>query len=145
MNWGNKLLLVFVLFGGMISYMVWQCILIPVDLVNKEYYRDELVYQRVVDGTKRANALSSSVRMQQEEDSIRLQWPEEMKHTALKGSILFYCASDAAKDRRLSLQVDSTGRQMISTGVLMPGRYIVKIQWSEGEAEYFSEQPFTIQ
>jgi len=145
MNWGNKLFLVFVVFAGMITYMVSQCIQTPVDLVDKEYYRDELAYQQVVDGARRANALSSNVQMRQDEDSICLQWPEEMKHTVLKGSILFYCVSDAAKDRRLPLKVDITGRQAINARTFLPGRYIVKIQWNEGKDEYFTEQPVTIQ
>ena len=144
MNWGNKLLFVFVIFGGFISYMVYRCMQTPVNLVNKEYYRDELAYQQVIDGSRKANALRDKVQLRQTGRDIFLQLPEEMKHTAVKGSILFYCPSDAGKDRRLLLQVDSGARQTISSHVFLPGQYMVKVQWESEGAQYFTELPFTI-
>ncbi len=144
MNWGNKLLFVFVIFGGLISYMVVRCMQTPVNLVNKEYYRDELAYQQVIDGARKANALSSKVRLHQAGRDLYLQLPEEMKHTVVKGTILFYCPSDAGKDRRLMLQVDSTARQVISSLGFLSGQYRVKVQWESEGAQYFTELPFTI-
>lgn len=144
MNWGNKLLVVFVIFGGLISYMVYRCMQTPVNLVNKEYYRDELAYQQVIDGSRKANALSGKVHLRQTGRDILLQLPEEMKHTVIKGSILFYCPSDAGKDRRLSLQVDSGASQAISCCLFLPGQYMVKIQWESEGVQYFTESPFTI-
>ena len=144
MNWGNKLLLVFAVFGSMISYMVYRCMQIPVDLVNKEYYRDELAYQQVIDGTRKANALSRKVSLRQEGEIILVQFPEEMKQKMVKGTILFYCPSDVGKDRRLSLQVDAVARQEIDARPFLPGHYIVKIQWASAGVSYFTEQPFII-
>jgi hypothetical protein len=149
MNWGNKLLLVFAAFGGMISYMVYRCMQTPVDLVNKEYYRDELVYQEVIDGSKKANALSGKLKLRQEAGIISLQLPEEMKNTGtgLKGNIFFYCPSDVTKDRHIILQPDSAARQEITTGdkALLPGHYTVKVQWENKGIRYFTEQPFLVQ
>lgn len=149
MNWGNKLLLVFAAFGGMISYMVYRCMQTPVDLVNKDYYRDELVYQEVIDGSQKANALSGKLKLRQEAGIISLQLPEEMKNTGsgLKGTIFFYCPSDATKDRRLLLQTDSVARQEIGIEgkALRPGHYTVKVQWENKGIHYFSEQPFFVQ
>lgn len=142
MNWGNKLLLVFAAFGGMISYLVYRCMQTPVDLVNKEYYRDELVYQQVIDGSQKANALSGKLKLQQEAGRISLQLPEEMKNTGIKGTIFFYCPSDAAKDRHLLLQTDSAARQEIGGGELQPGHYTLKVQWESKGVHYFTEQPF---
>lgn len=138
------MLFVFVAFGGMISYMVYRCVQTPVDLVNKEYYRDELAYQQVIDGTRRANALSEKVRISQEGTTISLQFPAEMKHNAVKGTIVFYCPSDAGKDCRLPLQVDDGARQTIDDRKLLPGYYVVKIRWVSGGVQYFTERPFTI-
>ena len=144
MNWGNKLLLVFVVFGCMIGYMVYRCVQIPVDLVNKEYYRDELVYQKVIDGSNKANALSGKLRLQQLPGMISLQLPEEMKATAVKGTIVFYCPSDVARDRHLPLQVDAGARQEISTRDILPGSYTVKVSWESAGVQYFVEQALTV-
>jgi len=144
MNWGNKLILIFLAFGGMISYMVYRCMQTPVDLVAKEYYRDELVYQDVLDETKKANELKDTASLHQQAAAIVLQLPEEMKNTAVKGSILFYCPSGQAKDRRIPLSVDTAARQEIGAGVVLPGHYRVKIEWESRGVKYFTEQPFVI-
>ena len=73
MNWGNKILVVFVAFGSMISYMVYRCVKTPVNLVSEQYYKDELAYQNVIDGTKRANALSGKLELAQEDNGISQQ------------------------------------------------------------------------
>jgi len=144
MNWGNKLLLVFVAFGGMISYMVYRCMQTPVDLVNKDYYRDELAYQQVIDGAKRTNALSGKIGLRQEEGHILVRMPAEMKQAAVNGTILFYCAADASRDRTIRLNINDSARQEISTRNFLPGHYTVKIEWESRGVKYFAEQPFVI-
>ncbi len=145
MNWGNRLLLVFAVFGSMISYMVYRCMETPVDLVNKEYYKDELVYQQVIDGAHKANGLSGKVILQQEASTISLQFPAEMKNGAVSGTVLFYCPSNKEKDRQLPLKVDAGARQEIETRYFSPGHYNVKISWENKGVNYFTEEPFTIQ
>jgi hypothetical protein len=73
MNWGNKLLLVFVVFASGISFLVYRCMKTPVDLVSSDYYKDELVYQQVIDAAKRANALSGGVVLREGRGTISLE------------------------------------------------------------------------
>ena len=142
MNWGNKLILVFLVFGAGISYMVYRCMQTPVDLVSTRYYSDELAYQRVIDGTRRANALSGKVQLTQAGAGIRLRLPAEMKGKPVRGSVQFYCPNDATRDRDILLRPDAGGVQDIPAGELAPGRYVVKVSWESGGADYFNEQPF---
>ena len=144
MNWGNRLLLVFVVFGGGISYMVYRCMQMPVDLVSDHYYKDELAYQRVIDGKRQANALSGRVALTRTTDGIRIQLPREMKERTVQGSIQFYCASDASRDREVPLAAGSGESRDIPVPNLLPGHYTVKISWTAGGTGYFSEQPFIV-
>lgn len=144
MNWGNKLLLVFVVFGGGISYMVYRCMLTPVDLVSDHYYKDELAYQHVIDGTRQANALSTKVALNLTAGGVRIQLPPEMNNKPVRGSIQFYCPSDAGRDRNLPLSIESGGRADIAVSSLLSGHYIVKISWTAGGVGYFAEQPFIV-
>ena len=144
MSWGYKLLFVFIAFAGLMSYMVYRCIMTPVDLVTSEYYRDELVFQKVIDGSEKANALSSKVLLQEQGGHITVQLPGEMKNEQINGSLLFYCPSDAAKDRKLVLQVDATAKQQLDVKNFLPGNYLVKIQWENKKNHYYTEQPFRI-
>jgi nitrogen fixation protein FixH len=144
MNWGNRLLLVFIGFAGLIGYMVYRCVETPVDLVTKEYYRDELVFQDVIDGTKNANALSSKVNLKIQPGKILVQFPSEMKNAAIKGTLLFYCPSDPAKDKTVPLQVNADGLQILDQHGFIRGSYIVKINWKTDTLSYYTEETFSI-
>lgn len=125
--------------------MVYRCMQTPVDLVAKEYYRDELGYQQVIDARERAARLSEKVGLRREGPFLTLRMPKEMEHTELKGSIQLYCASDAGKDRQFALHVDDMGRQDIGIDLLAPGRYTVRVMWQGRGEQYFVEEPLTIQ
>ncbi len=145
MHWGNKLLLVFGGFGCLMTYMVYRCMKTPVNLVAREYYRDELAYQAVIDSKKEVAQLNSQVKLQQEQDSISIRLPREMKDQVVKGQVHFYCAADAGRDRRFDLVVNAAGWQQVSTRTLLPGRYLVKLSWEAGNKHYYTEETFTIQ
>jgi hypothetical protein len=144
MNWGNKLLLVFALFGGGISYMVYRCMQTPVDLVSKDYYKDELTYQYVIDGAHRAAALSAQPLLSAIPAGVHIQLPPEMKRHSLSGRIRFYCAADAGRDRDIVLAPGPDGSQTIPKETLLPGQYTVSISWETGGTNYFSQQALNL-
>jgi nitrogen fixation protein FixH len=143
MNWGYKLMFAFIVFAAMMSYMVVRSFQTNLDLVEKDYYKSELVYQKVIDGTDRANTLSGSPEIKQQGGDITLQMPDEMKNTLLSGSILFYCAYDAGNDKKFLLATDKNGTQVL-THKLAPGKYIVKIDWNKEGKNYYAEKKVTI-
>lgn len=144
MNWGNKLIVVFIAFASLMSYMVYRCVQTPVDLVTKEYYRDELAYQDVIDGTKNANTLTTKIFVQQDSAGLALQFPVEMKNRVIKGNLLFYCVADSRRDRKVVLQLDEFGRQRIDIKSFFPGNYSLKASWESNGKNYYSEEPITI-
>lgn len=145
LSWGTKLMFVFVAFAVSISYMVYQCFNYPVNLVSKQYYKDEINYQQVIDGTKNAVNLSSAVVVKQQSQQLVIQFPAEMKGMAVKGSILFYCSSNLHKDKTFDLQpVQQTAQQVIPNGQVAPGQYIVKTNWWANNVHYYTEQPLTV-
>lgn len=145
MNWGNKLIIVFIAFGSMISYMVYRCMRTPVNLVSEQYYKDELAYQDVIDGTRQANALSSSVALTETAGAVRVQLPREMWGKAVTGSVFFYCPADVARDRHIEMRMDSSGSQEIARGLLPGGHYTVKVSWKSAGVGYYTQVPFIVQ
>jgi hypothetical protein len=144
-SWGTKLTIVFVLFAASMSYMVYQCVQTPVNLVSNQYYNDEIAYQQVIDGTNNANTLSTHVTLQQQGNAFVVQLPAQLKSQVIKGYILFYCSSSAVNDKKFALQQGQSTQQVIQTGKIMPGRYIVKTDWWANNIHYHNEQPVTIQ
>ena len=143
MNWGNKLLITFIIFGAGIFYLVYRSMTTNFELVEKDYYKNELHYQQVIDGSNRAGALHS-VKLEQKEDLILLQLPEEMKNKMVTGDVLFYCAYDEKKDKKFRLQVNNDGEQFFQPGSIDPGNYTVKINWSSDSDNYYTEKTLTV-
>lgn len=144
MNWGNKLLLAFLVFGAMIGFLVYRAVTTNFELVEKEYYKSELRYQEVIDGTDRANLLSGPIELKQTTEGINLQLPVEMKNKKLSGVVWFYCAYDAKRDRRIELNTNQDGVQVVTAGTLLPANYTVKISWEDAGKKYYTEKSLTI-
>ena len=143
-NWGHKLTLGFLAFAGMIIYMVIQSMNTHYDLVSNEYYKEELQYQQVIDGTSRANQLSSQITVTQAGNQLIIQLPNEMQHTTVTGSLLFYSADNSKKDKTITLQTNEQAMQTMDSRAFIPGKYTVKIRWQNNGEQYFTEVPVTI-
>lgn len=144
LNWGNKLMLVFLVFAGGMSFLVYKCFHTNYDLVSKEYYKDEIAYQHIIDGTNKANQLNGSISLQQYGNDLVIQLPAEMKGKTINGSVLFYYAQNAMNDRTVALKPDSDGSQVISTLTISPGNYIAKVSWNCDNQFYYSEKNILI-
>ncbi|MES1215437.1 MAG: FixH family protein [Bacteroidota bacterium] len=144
MNWGYKLMVTFIVFAGMMGYLVYRAFGTNFELVGKDYYKDELRYQQVIDGSDRANLLKTSVEIKQSSDKIILQMPEEMKDKNISGTVLFYCAYDSKKDKNFILTLNNEGTQAFSSGEVTPGTYIVKLNWDSDGKNYYAERKLTV-
>jgi hypothetical protein len=145
MNWGYKLFFTFIVFAALMSYLVYRAVNTDFQLVEKEYYKSELRYQEVIDGTNRVNNLLSPVTLVSNKETITLQLPDEMRNRKVEGVIWFYCAYDAAKDKRLVLNPDASGRQQIAATEFLPGTYTAKIQWQHEGKQYYSEKSLLLE
>jgi len=144
-NWGHKLTLGFLAFAGMIVYMVVQSMHTHYDLVSKEYYKEELQYQQIIDGAARANRLGSHAAITENAGRLTVQLPAEMQQKEITGTLWFYCADNSEKDKKMALQVNEDAVQTIDSRALIPGRYTVKIRWQTNGDLYYTEVPVSIQ
>ncbi|MEO8173161.1 MAG: FixH family protein [Sediminibacterium sp.] len=144
MNWGYKLTVTFIIFAGMIGYLVYRSMNTHFDLVEKDYYESELKYQEVIDGFKNTSKLSKAPDLLQSGKNIILQMPDEMKNTLVTGTIQIYCSYNAAQDKTIPIQPDSNGLQVISPS-LQTGIYTAKLSWTSTNINYYTEQKIVIQ
>ena len=136
-------MITFIVFAGMIGYMVYRCFGTNFELVEKEYYKSELRYQDVIDGTSHADSLSTTPQLRQSGNDIILQLPDEMKNAPISGFVFFYCAYDSKKDRKIPLAVNKDAMQVFKHAVT-PGSYILKIDWNKDGKNYYAEKNITI-
>ncbi len=145
MNWGNKLIIVFLLFAVLMSTLVYKSVTTKYDLVSKDYYKDELRYQDKIDGMANA-AKVSDIGIAQDKEAVILALPKELKGERLQGEVWFYCATDDRKDQRFPLAVDTTGKQIFLKSSLSKTNYKVKLNWkTAGNTLYYAEKEVTVQ
>ena len=136
MSWGNKLIIVFVVFASLMATLVYKATQTKFELVSKDYYQDELRYQDKIDGAANA-ALTGPSSIEVKDELILLQFPDAQKNANITGEAWFYCSVDATKDKRIALNVDSAGIQSIEKKRLQKGDYQVKISYEINEKKYY--------
>lgn len=144
LNWGHKVTLGFSVFVLFMFFMVYKSMHTDFQLVSKEYYKDELAYQQVIDGTIRANQLSTAVTITQTNDLLTIHLPSEMKGKQVSASIWLYCATDDKKDQRITLTADADAKLLIARKPIANGNYVVKINWKADGTAFYNEQPISI-
>lgn len=142
-SWGNKILIAILAFVTMMGTLVYKCLNTNYELVSKEYYKDELDYQKIIEATDRTQALTTAANVSVTNESVVVALPEEMKNKNITGSILFYCATDASKDKTIEMKVSPNAEQSIAKSELRPGHYTVKMNWVADGQSYYSEKPVT--
>jgi hypothetical protein len=144
MNWGHKIIIVFLLFAAGILTLVTKSMRTRIDMVTPNYYAEELRYQQVIDGRLEARNLSAPVSINQSGESVGLLFPAEMWNAGLKGQVLFYRPSDSRQDVSLPLVPDESGLMLVSKKRFQKGNYKVQLQWEAAGKSYFQESFVTV-
>lgn len=144
MNWGYKVIIVFILFAAGMLTMVTKSMRAKIDMVTPDYYKEELKYQQVIDGQNNVNTLSSPAGISQTEGSVIMQFPSETNGKTVDGQITFYRPSDINKDLTYNIKLDKDGRQAFQKNSFVKGVYKVKIEWLMNEKPFYQEQVLNI-
>lgn len=112
------------------------------DLVTPDYYEQELRYQEQIDLTKRTQVagLNATVAYQAAADRLVVSLPEAHAVARPAGTIHLYRPAAAEMDREIALAVDEKGRQTVDASTLAGGPWKVRVRWTLGTVEFFSEQ-----
>ncbi|MBN8665355.1 MAG: FixH family protein [Chitinophagales bacterium] len=144
MNWGNKLVLVFIGFALLMGTLVYKAVNTNFELVSKDYYKEELRYQEKIDGKQNASAISK-ISINQNADYVLIQYPKELQGQPLKGEVYFYCPTNSKLDYRTAVQTDANGVQQISKKDVANTRFVVKINWASGDKAYYMEENLAVE
>jgi hypothetical protein len=112
-----------------------------VDLVSRDYYRQEIEHQRQIERVERTGGLPQGVAwdLRQVDDQLVCEFPLDRVKEGVTGTLHFYRPSDARLDRKWKIDLDEKGRQRLSLNEFEPGLWRVKIAWNLVDEEYYSE------
>ncbi len=139
MNWGTRIIIMYVGFVALIITLVIVSMRQQVDLVTPDYYAKELKYQTNIDKTKNYNELKSSLKCSIQSGNIVVDFPEEHKLEQITGEVLIYKPSDAKSDKLITIETNN-GQMLIPTSIFTKGMYKIKVDWQVNGKSYFSEQ-----
>ncbi|MFT4739053.1 MAG: hypothetical protein ACI8QD_000961 [Cyclobacteriaceae bacterium] len=139
MNWGQSIALVFTAFAALMIYMVVTSFQANVDLVTEDYYMEELNFQQRIDKTNNVESEQKEVRHQLMTSGLELTFPEVSDQAKVTGQIQIYRPSLATMDREVPVTIDLNRQQNIAPSMLSPGKYIIKIDWTDGYLLYYQE------
>lgn len=138
-NWGYKILIVYVVFVTGILFLVYRANQERFDLVTSNYYEAELKYQDVIDQKARVAELSAPPQVSHSNNGISIALPQEFLNREVDGEIYLYRASDASKDIRKSFHTSSGSVELIFDGPLS-GMYQLKLTWQQDKQSFYHEQ-----
>ena len=140
MNWGNKIILAFVLFVIFLGILVFRSVNNNVQLVAPDYYEQELTYQDEIDKINNEKELKQSVNIRMDANSDRLYIDFPQGHKVHSGKLIMYRPSDASLDVSYNLNVDQQNQVVLFTGDLATGLWKVQLEWDNGTKAYLKEQ-----
>jgi hypothetical protein len=144
MNWGYRILIVYVVFAAGIVFMVVKASTQKTDLVMPDYYEQELKYQATIDATVNANALTAKLNCVVKNDTLFIEFPAEMKNTVLKTELLLYCVADKNRDLRKTIETTG-GPVLLPLGTDNKGMHDIKINWQANGKNYYYEEKIFLQ
>jgi len=143
-NWGTGITIFIVLFLLANAFVIYKSFQQKNDLVAQEYYPQGLEYQKQIDRFAKANALSSEIKIAQDQDGLVITYPIELKGSDIKGVVIFFRPSDENADFRDSIHFDSDMNQRIPVEKFMKGKYVAKFFWKMDGKEYANENAFRV-
>ncbi len=114
------------------------------DLVSKDYYKEELDYQKVIDSKENARNLKTEIAAEVIGKSITLRLPEELRNATITGKVHFYSVINADRDHNIPLSFDQNGEQHIAADKFIPGNYTAKITYSNAGKGFYTEIPVSL-
>lgn len=137
MNWGRWIIVSFVLFAAFIATLVTVCIRAEIGLVSKDYYKEELEFQKQITRIENTSALASKPTILAGDGRIEVAFDfREIE----KGELMLFRPSDARLDKKFQLQSSTRELQQFPTDKIDPGMYRARMQWTVKGKEYFYEQ-----
>ncbi len=143
MNWGNRILLLYLAFVALIITLVVISISQKVDLVAPDYYAKELKFESEIVKMKNEAALVEKPKVSLSNDQLLISFPSAFKDKKITGSVLVYKPSDANADFTQAIETNQNN-VVIATQGFSAGMRKVKIDWKVDSLYYLTESVVVI-
>ena len=139
-NWGTGIFLFYTIFALSLVFQVFKSTQYDNSLVVDNYYEEDLNYQAQFERKQNAQNLQEPVEIDlaAAEQALTIQFPAEVADAI--GVVHLYRPSGKAADQKMPIQLDKDRQMRLSTRDLLTGRWSVRITWTSGSKEFFTEE-----
>ncbi len=138
MNFGKWIVVAFVLFTIFIATLVTVCVQQDINLVSKDYYKEELAHQHKMTLIKNTQSLESLPSISLSGNVLIVSFADLDK--IQKGEVKLMRPSDSRLDRKFELDEDGKLVQQFPLGVWSKGLYRASMQWTMEGKEFYYEK-----
>jgi hypothetical protein len=139
LNWGYKIILVYGLFVLGMMFLVFKSTQQKYDLVQKDYYAEELKFQNVIDASQHAKNLGGELITSRQAGHLLITLPVGFQNAKVIGSAHLYYAADENKDIN-SVFETTNGKFKVELLSKMSGAYTLKLNVDMKGEQYYYEQ-----
>ena len=138
MNFGNWIVVSFVLFAAFIGTLVVVCLREDISLVSKDYYQEELVYEDQIQRLNNVAALKEKPVISVVDHMVQVEFSQfnTIEHAELE----IFCPSNASMDRKFLVKSSDQPVQFFKLDPLQKGMHRAKLQWEMNGKEFYLEE-----
>lgn len=138
MNFGNWIVVAFILFAAFIATLVTVCVRQDVSLVSKDYYKEELGYQEQIHRLNNTAALEAKPVIKIVDHTLQVHFNHVGKIE--NGELKLFCPSNAKMDRIFPVESSEERTRTFEINTLQKGMYRAKLFWKMNGKEFYREE-----
>ena len=138
-HWGYKIMIVYSFFVVGMLFLVIKSTMQKFELVQPDYYADELKYQTVIDASQRAKNFQVELNVLKQAGKLNIMLPKEFSNKKVTGKAHLYYAADIQKDIVKKFDTNN-GTFTIETFSTTKGNYTLKLEVMKEGVSYYYEQ-----
>lgn len=143
-SWGTGIVIAIIIFVIVVLAQTFYLMNQKVDLVEEDYYKKGIEYQKNIDVQKKSSELSEPVKFAFDGQYLIINFPKELSDNKISGEILLYRPSDSGLDIKLPISTDSLS-QVIPVSNLKKGFWRVKLKWQYDGQDFYDENSFRVE
>lgn len=145
MNWGYRILTVYLLFVTGIGSMAVMSFRQQIDMENENYYEAEKEQNNKMRQLTMGNAFKPLIKIVQDNKRVRFILPTDItEKPELEGHLSFLRPSDATLDKTISFTEIDNGELGVDKSELKPGFWKYSLKWEHPYGEYLIEDTLTV-
>lgn len=136
-SWGRGIAIFYMSFMAIILAIVIYAAGFELNLETEDYYAEELKYQEVIDKKMNANELEIKPKVYKKDGKLTIEFPG---NSDIEGTLVMFRSSDNRLDQSFALKLNDSGYQFIDIAGMRRGKWKAKLDWNDGQKEYYLEE-----